>query len=59
MAKAKEAAVKSQQIFLTDMPAIPLVFTADAALYKVALQGVKDPNWSSITWNVAEWYWER
>jgi peptide/nickel transport system substrate-binding protein len=59
VAKAKEAAIKSQQIFLTDMPAIPLLFTADAALYKFALQGIKDPNWSMITWNVGEWYWER
>ena len=59
VAKAKEAAVKSQQIFLADMPAIPLLFTADACLYKVALQGIKDPNWSSVTWNVGEWYWER
>jgi peptide/nickel transport system substrate-binding protein len=56
LAKAKEAAVKSQQILLTDMPVIPLVFTADAAIYKTRIQGVKDPNWSSITWNVAFWY---
>jgi len=56
--KAKEAAVKAMQVWLTDMPGVPLLFTADAALYKERIQGIKDPNWSSITWNVHWWYIE-
>lgn len=58
LTKAKEAAIKSQQILLTDMPSVPLLFTADAALYKARIQGINDPNWSSITWNVAWWHLE-
>jgi ABC-type transport system substrate-binding protein len=58
IAKAKEANLKCQQILLHDMPAVPLFFYTDAALYKARLRGIDDPNWSSITWNVAYWYWE-
>ncbi|MDI6869586.1 MAG: ABC transporter substrate-binding protein [Coprothermobacterota bacterium] len=58
IAKAKEANLMAQRILLQDMPVVPLLFYADAALYKARLQGIDDPNWSSITWNVAYWYWE-
>ncbi len=58
IAKAKEANLMAQRILIQDMPVVPLLFTADAALYKARLQGIDDPNWSSITWNVAYWYWE-
>ncbi len=58
IAKAKEANIKAQQILLYDMPVVPLLFTADAALYKARLQGVNSPNWSRITWNCSEWYWD-
>jgi len=56
--KAKEANLEAQRVLLRDMPVVPVLFTADAALYKANIQGIQDPNWSSITWNVYNWYLE-
>ena len=58
VAKAKEANLMAQRILLQDMATVPLLFVAEATLYKDRLQGIDSPSWSSITWNVAYWYWE-
>jgi peptide/nickel transport system substrate-binding protein len=58
ISRAKEANLKCQQILLHDMPAVPLLFRSEVALYKANLHGISDPNWNSITWNVPFWYWE-
>jgi peptide/nickel transport system substrate-binding protein len=58
LGKARLANLEAQRILLRELPAVPLFFPTSACLYKTRLQGVQDPNWGNVTWNVAWWYLE-